>query len=162
MRIGKNIRLLALAGCVVAILAAGYGRDLGDLGKYIRDSILRSINTVTRDASDIPPRPPFDQAKAAALVGKYVLVGVTYLDQQDKFIEQKQVHGRIMSAHEKQGFAVELEGKRKGEIFWLPPDLRPFQEAKPGEYKLRSTGEVVVDPDLLATWTVKQPSGWQD
>lgn len=62
-----------------------------------------------------------------------------------------------MSAHERQGFAVELKGKRKGEIFWLPPDVGPFQDAKPGEYKLRSTGEVVVDPDLLATWTVNNP-----
>jgi hypothetical protein len=109
------------------------------------------------DASGMQPRPPFDQVKASALIGKYVLIGLTYLDHRDNLIEQKQMHGRIMSADERQGFAVALEGKRKGETFWLPPDLRPFQEAKPGEYRLRSTGEVVVDPDLLATWTVNNP-----
>ena len=108
-------------------------------------------------ATGNPPRPPFDQVKASTLVGKYVLIGVTYLDHLDNFIEQKQIHGRIKSAHERQGFAIALEGNRTGEIFWLPPDLRPFQEAKPGEYKLLSTGEVVVDLDYLATWTVNSP-----
>jgi len=40
---------------------------------------------------------------------------------------------------------------------WLPPDLRAFQDAPPGEYRLRSTGEVVVDPDFISSWTINRP-----
>jgi hypothetical protein len=44
-------------------------------------------------------------------------------------------------------------------VYWLPPDLRGWKPAPPGEYRLKSTGEVVVDPDYLAAWTVVQPPG---
>jgi hypothetical protein len=107
--------------------------------------------------------PPFDEARAAAIVGKYVLVGITYHDHKDRFLEQRQFHGDIVSADPQDGFAIALRGKQAGETFWLPPDLQPFQPAKPGEYRLRSTGEVIADPDLLCTWTVKKrkPPWWR-
>jgi hypothetical protein len=41
--------------------------------------------------------------------------------------------------------------------------MRAFQPAPPGEYRLKSTGEIVVDPDLLSTWTIRRPGspdGW--
>ena len=99
-------------------------------------------------------KPPFDASLAVEMVGKYVLVGLTYVDPQQNVLEQKQVHGTIIRADETKGFAVKLRGPDEGETFWLPPDLRSFQDAKPGEYRLRSTGEVVVNPDLLSTWTI--------
>lgn len=102
-------------------------------------------------------RPPFDEVRAASFVGKHVLVGVAYHDHKDKFLEQRQLHGIIVSADARQGFAIELRGQRSGETFWLPPDLRPFEAARPGEYRLRSTGEVVADPDLLCTWIINKP-----
>ncbi len=40
----------------------------------------------------------------------------------------------------------------------LPPDVRTFEEARPGEYRLRSTGEIVVDPDFTSTWIVNLSS----
>ncbi|NOT01150.1 MAG: hypothetical protein HOP29_11035 [Phycisphaerales bacterium] len=103
-------------------------------------------------------RPPFDQERTAALVGKHFLIGLTYLDHNDKFLEQRQVHGVVVSADFKRGFAIELQGEEAGETLWLPPDLRSLQEATPGEYRLRSTGEVVVDPDFLCTWVVNKPN----
>jgi len=36
----------------------------------------------------------------------------------------------------------------------LPPDLRSLKPAPAGEYRLRATGEIVRDPDYLATWVV--------
>ena len=102
-------------------------------------------------------RPPFDQVRAEALAGKHVLIGLTYHDHNDKFLEQRQVHGIVLSVDSRQGFAIELQGERAGETFWLPPDLRSIQEAKPGEYRLRSTGEVVVEPHFLFTWVVNKP-----
>jgi len=40
----------------------------------------------------------------------------------------------------------------------LPPEPEAYEPAPPGEYRLRSTGEVVVDPDYLTTWTVGSPA----
>jgi len=102
-------------------------------------------------------RPPFDIQRAAALVGKRVLIGLTYHDHNDRFIEKRQVHGIVRSADSRQGLAIELQGEAACETLWLPPDLGSLKEATPGEYRLRSTGEVVVDPDFLCTWVVKMP-----
>jgi hypothetical protein len=38
----------------------------------------------------------------------------------------------------------------------LPPHLSAFQAAKPGEYRLRATGETVENPDLTTSWTITQ------
>lgn len=96
--------------------------------------------------------PPFWEEKAEQMTGQRVLVGVTYLDESGEVIEQVQFHGVIEAANLQQGIGVRRHDS--GEVQWLPPDLRPFHPAEPGEYRLRSTGEVVVDPDFLATWTV--------
>jgi hypothetical protein len=39
----------------------------------------------------------------------------------------------------------------------VAPDLRGIQEAPPGVYRLRSTGEEVHDPDFFYTWTITRP-----
>ena len=70
-------------------------------------------------------------------------------------VERTQLHGVIESADERKGFAVRVAGTN--EIEWLPPDLRAFEAAEPGEYTLRSTGEVLVDPDLISNWVVRRP-----
>lgn len=102
-------------------------------------------------------RPVFDQERAAALVGKRVLIGLTYHDHDDKFLEQRQVYGIVVSVDARKGFVIEPQGETSGETFRLPPDMRSLQEAEPGEYRLRSTGEVVVDPDYLCTWIINKP-----
>jgi hypothetical protein len=101
-------------------------------------------------------RPPWNAVRALSLVGKYVLIGLTYVDAKDKPIEQEQLHGTIIKADAKGGFAIRLRGSKNGEVFWLPADLRAFQDSCPGEYRLRSTGEVVVDPDLFSTWIINR------
>jgi hypothetical protein len=101
----------------------------------------------------------WDQDKADSLVGKYVLVGLTYLASDGKTVKsQEQYHGRIVSADKDKGIAVACEGKWAGKTLGLPPALAPFRPADPGEYKLRSTGEVVKDPDVLATWSITEAS----
>ena len=104
-----------------------------------------------------PPRPPFDQRRAQALVGKYVIIGLTYYDADDRLLEQRQVHGTIVAVHPELGIDVDLKGRRYGETFRLPPDLRPLRRARPGEYRLPSTGEVISDPDFECAWSVKAP-----
>ena len=39
-----------------------------------------------------------------------------------------------------------------GSVYWLPPDTQSTYPAPPGSYRLRSTGEIVENPDYLSTW----------
>lgn len=82
--------------------------------------------------------------------GKVILVGLTYYSRDNAFIEQKQIWGTVIESNENK-ILVE---QKSGEIFSLSPDLRSIQAAAPGEYRLHSTGEIVVDPDFLAAWDI--------
>ena len=93
-------------------------------------------------------------------MGKTVLVGLTYLGRTDEVVVQVQLHGKVSRISPHYGIGVTRAGT--GELFWLPPDLRAFEDADPGEYRLRSTGEVLVNPDLISTWTISAPAGSVD
>ena len=97
----------------------------------------------------------WDEHKAATLVGKYALVGVTYVDADGSVRKQIQIHGRITAVAET---AVTMLLNGSEEVFTLPPILAAFEPAQPGEFRLRSTGEVVVNPDLLASFTATAPA----
>lgn len=110
-------------------------------------------------------RPTWDAEQAEELVGKYALVGLTFIDHEDHVIGQVQRHGRIVEADARRGIAISLVAHGRpwdGEIYRLPPDLRAFAEAPAGEYTLRSTGEVIADPDVTASWTIKNPPDEDD
>jgi hypothetical protein len=88
-----------------------------------------------------------------SLIGKHLLVGITYLDHNDVLVEQVQLHGTITEIT-KQGITL-LQSN--GETFSLPPDPESLKPAPAGNYRLRSTGEIVKDPDLLSNWTCIAP-----
>lgn len=100
-------------------------------------------------------KPKFDPVLAASYIGKYVLIGITYVDADGKPLEQEQMHGIITAATEA-GITVELKGGEGGKVWNMPPDHRAISPAKPGTYTLRDTGEEIEDPDLLATWTINR------
>ena len=106
------------------------------------------------DAGSGPP--PIDETKARDCVGKYILIGLSYTDEHGTVVERQQLHGRIVSADAHRGFVIELAGRRSGETYSLPPDMRSFKEAQPGSYRLRSTGEIIESPDLVANWIVRR------
>lgn len=83
-----------------------------------------------------------------SLIGKVLLVGITYNDKDGNVKERKQFWGTVTEADKRK---ILIEHKN-GEIFSLPPDLSAIKPAPEGEYKLHSTGEVVVNPDFLSTW----------
>ena len=103
-------------------------------------------------------RPPFDQKKANSFLGKYVIVGLNFEDKTGSPLPEKQnqLHGRIIAVHPSKGFCIQLGGKNAGKTYWLPPDLRPFEDAQHGAYRLRSNGEIVKDPDLISNWIVTE------
>ncbi|MHB0977141.1 MAG: hypothetical protein ACYC1U_08095 [Candidatus Aquicultorales bacterium] len=103
-------------------------------------------------------QPEFDEMLACSYIGKYILVGLTYVDHEGVEIERKQLHGVVMSADRRLGLSVQLHGAHEGETLTMPPDLRSVGQAKPGVYTLHSTGEEIDNPDLLATWIIGRPS----
>jgi hypothetical protein len=96
----------------------------------------------------------FSQEFADLLLGKHVLVGVTWVAADGEVESSEQRHGLVVRCDET---IVAIEPWGGGELITLPPDLDAFQAAPPGQYRLRSTGEVVVDPDYTASWTVRRP-----
>jgi hypothetical protein len=88
------------------------------------------------------------------LIGKIILVGMTYYNKNNEFVEQKQFWGTIISIN---GNNIVIKQKN-GEEFTIPNDKRAIEPANPGEYRLRSTGEVVENPDFLSTWNVTLPN----
>lgn len=110
-------------------------------------------------------RPQWEDERGRALVGKYALIGLTFVDQDENVVSQAQRHGRILDADADRGVTIEFVAPGlpwDGELYRVPPDLRAFADAAPGEYRLRSTGEVVVDPDVTATWAIKSPPADDD
>lgn len=96
-----------------------------------------------------------DQELVASYIGKHLLIGVTYLNNDESLLEQKQLHGIIDRINGHEGIVVRLANC--DEEYKLPPDLNSLQVAPKGEYRLRAAGEIVVDPDLLTTWTITKP-----
>jgi L-ascorbate metabolism protein UlaG (beta-lactamase superfamily) len=95
--------------------------------------------------------PGASELELAWLVGKSVLVGLaTVYEDGSKPPEQKQLFGEIVSADS--GNIVVLHGE--DERLSLPPTPDLFHRARPGSYRLRSTGKTIESPDLLTTWTV--------
>jgi hypothetical protein len=84
------------------------------------------------------------------LIDKTLLVGITYYSHENELIEQKQFYGTVIEAND----SIIRIKQKDDTIFSLPPDLSSTKRAFAGEYILRSTGEVVVDPDFLATWNL--------
>lgn len=90
--------------------------------------------------------------KLEDLVGKTVLIGITRVTHKEELIEQLQHVGVVTSI----GQSINFRLKSGGE-FKLPPDISSFRRANPGQYRLRSTGEEVTDPDFTTTWIVRAP-----
>ena len=99
----------------------------------------------------------FDEQRAASLVGKYILVGLTHVDHLGNETGRWQMHGVIETASPR-GVGVSLRGVYEGQPCVLPPDLTGIYPANPGTYRLKSTGETVVDPDYVASLTRTAPA----
>jgi hypothetical protein len=106
--------------------------------------------------SDAAAPPPFDDDLAASYVGKYILVGLTFLDPYGRESRRQQLHGVIRSASP-EGVLIELRGAHSGQNWNMPPALDAIRPAEPGRYTLHDTEEVIDDPDLLASWTIRKP-----
>jgi hypothetical protein len=85
------------------------------------------------------------------VVGKTVMVMITFRDDTGKITGYQQFHGAIINADENVGIVVSTQNN--GEIK-LPPQLSALQPAMPGQYRESSSGSVIVDPDYISLWEI--------
>ena len=93
------------------------------------------------------PNLDFSDEEARHVIGKRVLVGVTHRTMEDEVTSLEQFHGVVDRVSRNEGLILRLP---EGDERIIPPDLS----------RLKTTGEVVVDPDFTAMWTV-YPKGYQ-
>jgi hypothetical protein len=130
------------------ITTSGLDRD----GYRVGDQLTAQAGQVFDLATfDDDGRRRLNEARAQFALGKRVLLGVTVILPTGAVVEQRQLVGELMTVDASDGLELILDD---GSSYWLPPDVSALEEAPPGEYRLRSSGEVIVDPDYTCTWTV--------
>jgi len=100
----------------------------------------------------------FDTAAADIYLGKYILIGVTYVDSAGQVEDSVQMHG-VVEAASQDGIKVSLKGERDGQSWTMPADPSAISPAQPGRYQLPETGEIIENPDFICTWMVQKPQG---
>lgn len=86
------------------------------------------------------------------MIGKRLLVGITYVGKRTGPDELTEFAGIVVEVDPLVVIEIGEE-----EPFTLPPSHDAFSVASPGIYTLRSSGEVVENPDFVTTWTVQPP-----
>lgn len=88
-------------------------------------------------------------------IGRSLLVGINHTGPERGLRSQEQLFGTIMVVDFDEGILVSCEPG--GRTFVLPGDPCWVEKAPPGEYRLRSTGQVVTNPDYVTEVTIEQP-----
>jgi hypothetical protein len=84
-----------------------------------------------------------------SVIGKIVLIGVTYFDSKGKVSSRAQYWGKIEAFNMKDGLKVNL--RNEGKVHAFPPLQGALRNAESGYYELNTTHEVIKDPDFLYT-----------
>ncbi len=137
--------------CVGRITVSAVDADGFRQGDKIRFSKDRIFDVEVGAKGELLP----NRGKARFIRGKDVIVALTYLKSDGSLRERVQFRGTIEVANMAIGIGIRRAGH--DELFTLPPDFRSVQPARPGTYRLRSTGEAVEDPALECTWTINAP-----
>lgn len=87
-----------------------------------------------------------------SLKGKVFLIGLTFVDQNEKLIEQYQTSGIV---DELTNDGLLIFKKADGGFFKLPFDKETIRTAPKGEYREKSTGNIILNPDYITTWEIK-------
>lgn len=96
----------------------------------------------------------YDAAAFEALIGKHLLIGLSFYDKDGKLESQVQHDGIIIAASQSTGIVIQRSDG--GETFAIPPALDHLTVAEPGVYELRS-GRIVSNPDLVTTFNIYPP-----
>lgn len=63
----------------------------------------------------------WDPAFAATLIGKTLLMNLTFLDDDGEVLERQQFFGVVIDADEGEGITLDLLGEHDGDTYTLPP-----------------------------------------
>lgn len=96
----------------------------------------------------------WDADFAHDLVGCTLLVGITYVDHEERLLRRQQVFGTVLTVEQHAGIVIRLGS---GEDFTIAPVLDAIEAARPGIYQLADEDEAVEDPDFTALLTVRSP-----
>lgn len=118
------------------------------------NSILLRKCMVCQHPLQISEGNPSFRDRVSLALGKTIIVGLTYEDARGSILEQKQLHGKIVRIDSEKGIEILLH--QSDEIYYLPPRLALLKPAPAGEYRLRSTGEVIINPDFTSDWIVNR------
>jgi hypothetical protein len=96
----------------------------------------------------------FNASLANDMIGKVMLVGITYINPDGGLQSQAQFFGVVLSANDEQGIKLKLAGQHEGQDYNLPPDTSCIWKADPGVYTLSESKEKLENPDYICTWEV--------
>lgn len=99
-----------------------------------------------------PPPEHWDEAFAKALIGKTVLVGLTFIDDDGEVSERQQFFGVVIEANDRDGILLDLLGEHDGDTYALPPQTSAIKAAEKGVTSL--AGDT---PDFVVSWTIHGP-----
>ncbi len=87
-----------------------------------------------------------------SLIGKKILIDITYISENLEEGKSTQMYGRIQSISN-QSFVVNLEGSHLGKQFKLPAYLATFEQVEIGkDVILADTGEKIGGIDFISEW----------
>lgn len=98
----------------------------------------------------------WDEEFANDLIGRTLLVGLTFLEADGSLIERQQAFGTVTACHPVDGITLELDGS--DETFVVAPILEAIEPAEPGTYQLADDEEAIEDPDYTMLLTVMKPA----
>ena len=102
--------------------------------------------------------PLWDESIAASMKDSLVLIGITYRYPDGTEKQKVQAFGIVQGADKRQGITIECHGQTwAGKSMTLPPDLRGWRTAASGEYRLKTTGEVITDPAYTCAFSLVSP-----
>jgi len=88
------------------------------------------------------------------LKGKVFVIGLSFVDKDGQLIEQYQTHGTVIGLTSNGLLKILREDNS---IFQMPFDKEIIEKAKKGEYREKTTGQIIQDPDFMATWEITIP-----
>jgi len=91
----------------------------------------------------------WDEAFAQALIGKTLLVGLTFVDDAGVVLERQQFFGGVIEADAHDGILLDLLGEHDGDTYALPPQTSVIRAAEPGVTSLAGD-----HPDFVVNWTI--------
>lgn len=107
-----------------------------------------------------PPREHWEPVFAQALIGKTLLLGLTFLDDDGEVTERQQFFGVVIEANDQTGIVLDLLGDQDGDLYTLPPQTSVITATPPGVTSL--SGET---PDFVVNWMIygsEEPANDED